>query len=790
MKFTIGWLKEYLDTSATLNEIVEALTRVGLEVEGVEDKSASLAPFKVAEILEAEKHPNADKLRVCKVNTGSETLQIVCGAPNARAGIKVALAPIGSVIPTNGLVIKQSKIRDVESNGMLCSAAELGLSDDSVGIIELPASAKPGEAFAPLLGLNDPVIEIAITPNRADCLGVRGIARDLAAAGLGTLKPLDVNAAKGTFASPISVTIEDAKKAPAFIGRYIKGVKNGESPAWLQTQLKAIGLKPISALVDITNYLTFAFGRPAHVYDAKTLSGNLAVRAAKKGEKLEALDNKTYDLPEGAVVIADSKGPVALGGVIGGAPTGCSAGTTDVFLEIALFDAVAVAEAGRALQINTDSRFRFERHVDAGFALSGAALATKLILELCGGEASELVIAGKIPSDVRSIRFKPAKVKSLAGVEIADADAKNILTALGFDVSADWNVTVPSWRADVEGEPDLVEEIVRIHGYDKIPTTKLPQSAGEPALNPAQVAVINTRRSLAARGLMEALTFSFMPEKQAKLFGFKDENLKLSNPISVELSAMRPSILPNLMDAASKNAARGFDNLRLFEVGPVFEKASTQGQKLVASGIRTGQTQEKNHYGTQRNVDTFDAKADALAAIENYIPVDRITATRDVPAWYHPGRSGALVLGKNTLGYFGEIHPAVLKALDIDFPVVGFEVFLENLPQPKPKKNTAKGKLALSNFQPVARDFAFIVNKDVTAESVMSAVRQAEKELITDIRIFDVYSGKGVDEGKKSIALSIRLEPKDRTLTDADIEQVSSKVIGGVEKATGASLRK
>jgi phenylalanyl-tRNA synthetase beta chain len=793
MKFTLSWLKEYLATEAGLAEITQRLTAIGLEVEGVENRAEALAPFKVAEIVEAEKHPNADKLKRCKVNTGSEVLQIVCGAANARAGLKVVLAPIGSVIPTNGMKIKQSKIRDVESNGMLCSASELGLGTDGEGIIELPASAKVGESFVKAAGLDDPVIEIAITPNRADCLGVYGIARDLAAAGLGALKPLDFTPAKAVGTSKINVTISDQAKCPAFIGRFISGVKNGPSPEWLQNRLKAIGAKPISALVDITNYLTLAFGRPAHVYDAAKLKGGLNVRLAKKGEALAALDHNKYPLDDTMLVIADGNGPVALGGIIGGEPTGCSDATTDVFLEIALFDPVSVAQTGRKLQINSDARYRFERHVDPGFAKAGAELATNLIIELCGGQASELVMAGRPPEEKRTLIFNPKKTQTLAAVEISDAQAEKILAALGFSVSksgSEWKVTVPTWRADVEGEPDVVEEIVRIHGYEHIPTLPLTVNMSEPALSPAQSAIAQARRQLAAQGLHEVVTFSFMDEKQAHAFGARDRGLTLKNPISAELATMRPSILPNLISASVKNAARGIENLRLFEIGPVFEKASTQGQKLVASGIRSGSNHAKTVYGTSRPVDAFDVKADALAAVEPYLPPSRLSVTRGAPAWYHPGRSGTLVLGKTVVGYFGEIHPAVLKSLDADFPVAGFELFLEQLPQPRPKKNSARGKLELSNFQAVERDFAFTVDRQVSAESVLEAARSAEKILITEVRLFDVYSGKGIEDGKKSIAFAIRLEPKDHTLTDAEIEQVSKKVIESVEKATGGNLRK
>ncbi|NDF11748.1 MAG: phenylalanine--tRNA ligase subunit beta [Proteobacteria bacterium] len=791
MKFTLNWLKEHLDTNASLAEIADKLTALGLEVEGIQDRANDLAPFRVAEILEAEKHPNADKLRVCKVNTGSEVLQIVCGAPNARAGIKVVLAPVGVTIPANGLVIKKSKIRDVESNGMLCSATELALGDDSDGIIELPASAKAGEPAINALGANDPVIEIAITPNRGDCLGVRGVARDLAAAGLGTLKPLESKQVKGSFASPITVSIEDTKKAPLFIGRYFKNVKNTESPDWLKTRLKAIGLKPISALVDITNYLTFDLGRPAHVYDAKLLNGNLTVRDSKEGEAFESLADKTYKLSAGHVVIADGKGPVALGGVIGGKASGVSDKTTDVFLEIALFDPAEVAKSGRALMIDSDARYRFERHVDPAFAHTGADIASALITETCGGEASEYVKAGSADVPAKSVSFTNARVKTLAGVDVPAAEIARILSALGFKQEGE-AVSAPSFRPDIDGEADIVEEVVRIFGYDKMDAVPLPTIRRlKPTLTPAQRAVSHARRLLAARGLHESVTFSFMDGKFAPLFGNKEQLIALANPISSDLSTMRPSILPNLMQAAAKNAARGAENVGFFEVGPVFAKSANNSQELVAAGIRTNLNHAKNIYKDSRSVDALDAKADLIAALSPYIPdASRLNLTRDVPSHYHPGRAGAYVLGKNVIGYFGELHPAVVKALGLEGSIVGFELFLERLPQPKTAKNTARAKLMLSQYQSVLRDFAFIVNEEVTADTIVRAVRQAEKTLVTEVSLFDVYQGKGIDSGKKSIAFSVKLEPHDRTLTDAEIEHVSNTIIAAVEKSAGGVLRK
>jgi len=788
MKFTLNWLKKYLETDASLQEIADKLTAIGLEVEEISDKSAELASFKIACIEKAEPHPDADKLRVCKVNTGQEKLQIVCGAPNAREGINVVLAPVGSVIPTNGLKIKASKIRGVESNGMLCSAAELGLGDDHGGIIEMPAcNDNIAKQYVEVAGLDDPVIEIAITPNRGDCLGVYGVARDLAAAGLGKLKPLQVAQEKGEFESPVAVSIEDKQACPMFVGRYFKDVKNGRSPEWLKNRLDAIGVKSISALVDITNYIAFEFGRPLHVYDANKLKGDIRVRSANDGEIISALDDNEHKLAAGEVVVADDAGVQAIGGVIGGKNSGCDENTTDVFLEVALFDPIKVAEVGRRLDIITDSRYRFERNVDPAFVNDAVHIASSMIKDLCGGKASELVIAGDEPKWQREIDFDFSYVKARGGIDISEEKSKEILADLGFQVKGN-KVSVPSWRSDVEGKCDIVEEIIRVYGYDNIPTLDLPKyidDAIDP-LKPAQKRVSAARRSLASGGMTECITWSFMKSDTAKLFGGGDDKLKLLNPISSDLDAMRPSILPNLIEAVGRNNDRGVDNLAFFEIGLIFEDTSPQGQKQVVSGIRSGKNARKNIYGDIRDVDVFDAKADCLSALDAAgAPVDNLRITTDAPSYYHPGRSGVLSLGKNAIAYFGQIHPKILKIMDVKSVIVGFEVFFGQIPAPKAKKSTARAKLQVSEYQSSTRDFAFIVDEKLSADDVLRSVRACNKKLIEDVYLFDVYQGKGVDEGKKSIAFAVVIRADDHTLTESELDGVSTSVIETVSKLGG-----
>jgi len=806
MKFTLGWLKAHLETTASLKEIADKLTAIGLELEGIEDRAEKLKPFIVAYVVEAKQHPDADRLRVCIVDTGTEKLQVVCGAPNARTGMKGVFARAGTTIPGSGLELKKSNIRGQESNGMLCSAREMGLGEDHAGIIDLPADAPVGKPFADVLGLNDPVIDIAITPNRADCLGVRGIARDLAAAGLGTLKPRKVEPVPGQFKSPVAVAFdlppEAANACPYFVGRLIRGVKNGPSPKWLQDRLTAVGLRPISALVDVTNFFTLDVNRPLHVFDAKKIAGNkLLVRLAKPGETIKALNGKDYTLTGSETVICDDKGVESLGGVIGGETTGCTETTTDVFVEAALFDPIRTAATGRRHEIVSDARYRFERGLDPAAVIEGMEAATRLIMELCGGEPSELVITGKEPEWRRSYVLRTERLHGLGGLAIAAPEARQILERLGFavDGSADvLQVTPPPWRGDIHGETDLIEEVARIHGYDKIAAVSMVRDSAvaRPALTAAQRRVRDAKRELAGLGLVEAVTFSFMAKSQAALFGGANPALAVANPISADLDMMRPSILPNLVLAAKRNADRGVPDAALFEIGPQFHDPTPAGQRIVAAGIRSGRSGPRHWAAPPRPVDAFDAKADALALLAALgLSTDNVQAAAEAPAWYHPGRSGALKLGpKTVLAYFGELHPGTLRKLDADGPIAAFEVFLDALPAPKAKASKARPMLRLSAFQPVERDFAFVIDAGIEAAKVVAAVKTAGKDLVAGaaiaaVSVFDVYQGQGVPEGKKSLAISVKLQPTERTLTDAEIDAVGQRIVASVAKATGASLR-
>jgi phenylalanyl-tRNA synthetase beta chain len=796
MKFTLSWLKTHLDTRAEASAIAAKLTDLGLEVEGIEDPSQALAPFVVGYVAEARQHPNADRLRVCRVDTGKGVVQVVCGAPNARTGMKGVFAPPGTHIPGTGLDLRAGNIRGEASNGMLCSARELGLGTDHDGIIELPDEAPIGMSFVKYRNLDDPIIEIKVTPDRADCLGVRGIARDLAAAGVGTLKPFAPKHFSGKFKSPVQWRIDPsaATACPYVAGRYFKGVKNGPSPQWLQDRLTSIGLRPISALVDITNFVTHDLGRPLHVFDAKKLAGDPTMRAANAGETVLALDGKTYPLEPGMVVIADSRGPEAIGGIMGGEESGCSLDTTDVFLEVALFDPIQVARNGRKLGIQSDARYRFERGVDPKSATWGVDVATGLILELCGGEASEMTAAGTLPSGTRSINYRPPRVSSLGGCEVSTDKQRQILQSLGFTVNGAsvWQVTTPTWRFDVDGEADLVEEVLRVNGFDSIPAVSMPRGTALPktAVTPAQRRVQQAKRLLATRGLEEAVTFSFMPSKVAALFAGGNALIPLANPISADLDVMRPSILGNLLMAAGRNASRGIADIAIYEVGPSYANDTPKGQLTVAAGIRVGDFTARHWSGKPRGVDAFDAKADAvelLAALG--APVENLQTTTDAPGYYHPGRSASLRLGPTVLAQFGEVHPKVMKALDLKGPAVAFEIFLDRVPMPR-SKGTNRPLLDASAFQPVARDFAFVVASDVAAEKLVKAAKAADKALIAEVAIFDVFEGGGLGEGWKSIALSVTLQPREKTLTDAEIEAVSAKIVAAVNKATGGELRK
>lgn len=800
MKFTLSWLKDHLATEASLEELVQALTMLGLEVESVADKAAELAAFTVADVTAVAPHPDADRLKVCTVDTGRGEVQVICGAPNARTGMKGVFAPAGSYIPGTGTHLKAGRIRGVESNGMLVSEREMGLSDEHEGIIEVPADAPVGAPFAEVLGLDDPVIDIAVTPNRADCLGVRGVARDLAAAGLGTLKPLDRAApVAGSFDSPMAwrrdlpAAAQDA--CPYVAGRYFRGVRNGPSPAWMQRRLRAIGLRPISALVDITNYVTFDLGRPLHVFDADKVAGDLTMRLAREGETIAALDERSYTLDGDTVVIADAEGLHGIGGVMGGQGSGVGEATTRVFLEVALFDPVRIARTGRDLGIVSDARYRFERGVDPQSADWGTQVATRLILDICGGEASQVVDAGTIPARERRIDLRPGRIAALGGIDMAGEAARGILDSLGFETAAADGViraAVPSWRGDVEGEADLVEEVLRVHGYDAIPVEPIPQLSPipRPAVSPQQRRAELARTALAWRGLDEAVTFSFMSGRHAGLFGGVPAELTLANPISSELDVMRPAVLANLVEAAGRNADRGFADVALFEVGAQYRTAEPDGQDDVAAGVRAGRPHPRHWALPGRPLDAFDAKADAVAALTAVgAPVARLQTTADAPAWYHPGRAGVLRLGAAALARFGELHPKVLEAYDLRGPVVAFEVFLDAVPAPKGKGAKAKPPLELSPFQPVERDFAFVVDADVPAETLLRAARAAEKTLVTEVKLFDVYTGDKVGPGKKSLAIAVTLQPTAGTLTDAEIEAVGRRIVDRVAKDTGGELR-
>jgi phenylalanyl-tRNA synthetase beta chain len=797
MKFTLGWLKEHLDTTATIDEVVEKLTAIGLEVEGVEDRASKLKPFVVAEVISAEQHPDADRLRLCKVNTGSETVQVVCGAPNARTGLKGVFAPIGSYVPGSDMTLKPTEIRGVASEGMLCSERELELSEAHEGIIDLPADAPVGMPYAEYAGLDDPVIEIAITPNRQDCLGVYGIARDLAAAGLGTLKSRDVEPVTATFESPKTVTIDASAKdiCPLFSGRYIRGVRNGQSPAWMQNRLRAIGLRPISALVDITNYVMIDRARPLHVYDADKLSGGIVVRSATDGETLLALDGEEYSLGKGMCAIADESRALGIGGIMGGEETGCTEETVNVMLESAWFDPIATATTGRKLGLESDARYRFERGVDPAFTVSGAEMATRLILEICGGEASNMIVAGDVPEIGKRVDFRPTRVRALGGLDVSADDSAEILKSLGFDVSGAGETLVvkaPSWRVDVDGEADLVEEVLRIRGYDAIPAVPVTRGADQgDFLTGRQIRTRLAKRTLASRGLSEAVTWSFLGEADAVLFGGEPGKVRIENPINAEMDVMRPNLLPNLIRAAGRNVDRGIRNLGLFEVGNQFADDTPEGQAHVAAGIRRGNSGDRHWASETRAVDAFDAKADALAVLSACgAPVDKLQTEAGGADWYHPGRSGLLKLGpKNVLAAFGELHPRVLKALDVSGPVVAFEVFMDAIPLPKGKGGRSRGPLSASDYQAVDRDFAFTVARSVPAEDILRAAQGADKKLIRDATVFDVYAGEGMADDQKSVAIRLRLQADDRTLTDKEIEAVAASVVEAISKRTGGVLR-
>lgn len=784
MRFTLSWLKEHLDTTASLSEITDKLTSLGLVVDKVIDRTEELAPFTICQIVDTEMHPKADRLKICRVNTGTEELQIVCGGANASKGMKGVLAPVGAIIPETKQKLKVGKVRDVESFGMLCSGEELLLEPTPEGILILDEGAPVGENFAAWAGLDDPFIEIEITPNRGDCLGVYGVARDLAAAGLGALKPLTSVILPGKFPSPASLELNE-NACPFFSGRLIRGVKNGPSPEWLQKKLKSIGLRPISTLVDITNYFTFDRGRPLHVFDADKLKGNLNIRFSKERETFAALDEKTYTLPEGLTVISDDTEIVSLGGIMGGQNSGCDESTQNVFLECAFFDAVQIAVAGQVLGIISDSRYRFERGVDPNTTLPGLETATQMILDLCGGEPSEVVTAGNIPSKEREISYQPQLVEKLGGLEVNEVRQKEILTNLGFNVEVPgdkWRVVSPSWRPDVEQPSDLVEEILRVEGYEKIPS--LPYH-GRPIAKPLdrlQQRRFVARDVLANCGLYETVTYSFMSEKEGQYFGGISEDMILLNPLSQDLNGMRPSVLVHLLDAVRNNQARGEEQVHLFEIGPQFSANYKSRQNMVVAGVRAGSFGENCHQKS-RPVDIYDVKAD-IARLFDIIGMS-YHWDRTAPSWYHPGRSAVMKLGKLVLGYFGEIHPRVLKAFDIKGPVVAFELFIDDIPLPR-RKGTQKPKYEVSPYQGVERDFSFVVDRDVTSDDIILAAVENNKQFLISTNVFDVFE---MENNQKAVGIRFGLQARDHTLTEQEIQGFSDKAIAQVEKATGGVLR-
>ncbi|WP_299963141.1 phenylalanine--tRNA ligase subunit beta [uncultured Roseobacter sp.] len=798
MKFTLSWLKDHLETSATLEEITEALTDLGLEVEGVEDRAARLRDFTIGYVKSAEQHPDADRLRVCQVETDDGLTQIICGAPNAREGITVVVAKPGTYVPGIDTTIGVGKIRGIESFGMMASEREMELSDEHDGIIELP-SGTVGQRFTDWLAENDPakvdpVIEIAITPNRPDALGVRGIARDLAARGLGRLKKRDAEPVESRFPCPVSVTIDGDTLAqcPVFYGRVIRGVKNGPSPDWLQDRLRAIGLRPISFLVDVTNFFTYDRNRPLHVFDADKIAGNtLRVHRAEGGETLVGLDEKEYTFEQGMTLISDDAGVESIGGVMGGLASGCTDETRDVFIEAAYFNPVRTAYTGRALKINSDARYRFERGIDPAWTPYGIEHATRMILDHAGGEASEVIVAGRVPSTERSYRLDAARVRSLVGMDIPESVQRQTLTSLGFVLEGNM-AQVPSWRPDVQGEADLVEEVARIASLTKLqgkPLPRLTDGVPKPILSPMQRREAAARRTCAALGYNECVSYSFIDHKAATLFGGGEDATQLDNPISSDMSHMRPALLPALLRAAARNQARGFADQALFEVGPAFHGGEPGEQHLLVSGLLVGRTGPRDVHGTARPVDVFDVKADAEAVLAAMGAPAKVQILRGAREWWHPGRHGMICLGpKKVLGVFGELHPRVLAEMDVKGPAMAFTLWPEEVPQPR-KSGATRGALKISDLQAVERDFAFVVDAEVEALTLVNAAMGADKALIEDVRIFDEFIGGSLGDGKKSIALTVRLQPQTETLKDKDIEAIGERVVAKVTKATGAVLR-
>ena len=783
MKFTLSWLKDHLDTSASAAELADKLTAIGLEVESLSNPAEALAPFTIARVLTAEKHPQADKLQVLTVDAGTgKPIQVVCGAPNARAGMLGVFGPPGAYIPGSNMTLKVAAIRGVESRGMMCSARELELGEDHSGIIELPDDAPLGAAFSQYAGLNDPLFDVAVTPNRQDCMGVRGIARDLAAAGMGKLKPLAVPQVEGAFPCPVPVRIEDPEGCPAFFGRAVRGLSNGPSPEWMQRRLKAAGQRPISALVDITNYVMIDLGRPAHAYDIAKLSGGLTARAARPGEKVLALNEKEYALEPFMTVIADDAQVHDIGGIMGGEDSGVSAETTDVMLEVAYFTPERIARTGQALALTSDARSRFERGVDPAFLDDGLAILTGLILDICGGEASALVHAGKPPVEQRTIGFDFARTRALGGIDVPEPRQKQILQSLGFEVDGS-EVTVPTWRRDVEGPADLVEEIARINGYDQVPSTPLDRAPGvaKPTATRSQLLERRVRRTAAARGFDEALTWSFIAEDQAEAFGGAE--WRLANPISEDMKVMRPSLLPGLIAAARRNLDRGAASVRLFEVGRRYlGDAEHPTLSLILAGEKSRRDWQS---GKAQAFDPFDAKAEALALLDAAgAPVANLQVFPDAGPTWHPGRSARLGLGPKTIvASFGELHPGLQKSLEAPAGAVAAEIYLDAIPAPRGSGH-ARAAYAPPALQAVTRDFAFIVPSDLAAENLLRAIRGADKAAITEVRLFDRFEAA---DGL-SLAVEVTLQPTEQSFTEEQIGQIAARIVGAAEKL-GARLR-
>ncbi len=804
MKFTLDWLNEHLDTDASANEIGETLTKIGLELESMEDQGKALSAFVTAHVVSAEQHPNADKLRVCKVDAGTgELIDVVCGAPNARTGLKSVFAFPGTYIPGKDMTIGKGNIRGQVSNGMLCSNAELELSNDHDGIIELPSDAPIGVKYTDYAGINGVVFDISITPNRGDATGVYGIARDLAAFGLGTLKSTDMSPVASASKSPIAPLphqfgADEPKAVRKFAGRYIRNIKNGPSPAWLQQRLRAVGLRPINAIVDITNLVSLGWGRPLHAYDADKLNGQPVLRNARN-EAFDALDNKVYMLDETMTVIADDTGPLCLGGIMGGIRSGVTEATTNVFMECASWDPELIARSGRKTGIVSDARYRLERHVDPALTEPGLELATRLVLELCGGEPMQPAISGDDMFLNTVVEFPLSEVRRLTGLDLEPMVAIAILSRLGFEMTGkgdNFTVTVPSWRPDVTQKADLVEEVMRMVGVDNVPVEPLPR------LNHVAPRMLTTiqnrrriaRRALAARGLDEAVTWSFISHDEATRFGGGQESLQLANAIASDMTDMRPSLLPGLLAAARRNANRGIADLAIFEVGQVFLSDAPEGQHTYASGIRTGTAKlggaGRHWSGKSEAVGVFDAKADLGAVLDALgYDIDKVQLFAEPAPWSHPGRGGRIAQGPKTLGWFGELHPAWATELDLDFPVAAFELDLDALPEPRKKPTKTKPALDLSALMPLTRDFAFVVDKAVTAGAILKAARGADKALIKDVNVFDVFEGSHVGEGKKSVAIEVTLQPSDKTLTEEEIDKVSASIIAAVTKQSGGVLR-